>query len=169
MFRNRGPRGERFFKERRSSPFQKGDLKYVILDLLKEKPRHGYEVIRALEEQSHGLYTPSPGVVYPTLQMLEELGYASLQERDGKKVYSITEEGNNFLSERKDLADEVRSQIKSRWSFRNIGRMATLMKEYHGLEDVIGRGIRTLDADKTERIRQVLAGACRVIEEILEE
>jgi DNA-binding PadR family transcriptional regulator len=108
-------------------------------------------------------------VVYPTLQMLEELGYASLQERDGKKVYSITEEGNNFLSERKDLADEVRSQIKSRWSFRNIGRMATLMKEYHGLEDVIGRGIRTLDADKTERIRQVLAGACRVIEEILEE
>jgi DNA-binding PadR family transcriptional regulator len=169
MFRNRGPRGERFFKEHRSSPFQKGDLKYVILDLLKEKPRHGYEVIRALEEQSHGLYTPSPGVVYPTLQMLEELGYASLQERDGKKVYSITEEGNNFLSERKDLADEVRSQIKSRWSFRNIGRMATLMKEYHGLEDVIGRGIRTLDADKTERIRQVLAGACRVIEEILEE
>jgi DNA-binding PadR family transcriptional regulator len=169
MFRNRGPRGERFFKEHRSSPFQKGDLKYVILDLLKEKPRHGYEVIRALEEQSHGLYTPSPGVVYPTLQMLEELGYASLQERDGKKVYSITEEGNNFLSERKDWADEVRSQIKSRWSFRNIGRMATLMKEYHGLEDVIGRGIRTLDADKTERIRQVLAGACRVIEEILEE
>ena len=78
------------------SPFQKGDLKYVILDLIKEKPRYGYEIIRDLEERSHGFYTPSPGVIYPTLQMLEETGYTSSAEQDGKRVYTITEEGRQF-------------------------------------------------------------------------
>jgi DNA-binding PadR family transcriptional regulator len=77
----------------RQSPFQKGDLKYVLLDLIKEKPRHGYDIIRALEEQSRGMYAPSAGVVYPTLQMLEEMGYTKSDQLDGKKVYSITEEG----------------------------------------------------------------------------
>ena len=74
MFRGHAFRRERFMKGPwRESSFQKGDLKYVILDLIKDKPRHGYEIIRELEEMSHGLYTPSPGAVYPTLQMLEEL------------------------------------------------------------------------------------------------
>ncbi len=170
MFRDRIIRGERFFRGHwKDSPFQKGDLKYVVLDLLKGKPRYGYEIIRALEEQSHGLYTPSPGVVYPTLQMLEEMGYASSQERDGKKVYTITEEGHQFLVERKDLADEVRSHIKHRWSFRNIGRMAMVMKEYHALEHVLGRGIRSLDATKAQRVREILSRAYKEIETILEE
>jgi DNA-binding PadR family transcriptional regulator len=163
-------RGERFFRGHwREGHFQKGDLKYIVLDLLKEKPRYGYEIIRALEEQSYGLYTPSPGVVYPTLQMLEEMGYASSQERDGKKVYTITEEGRRFLTERKDLADEVRSHIKHRWSFHNIGRMAMVMKEYHALENVLGRGIRSLDADKAQRIKEILSRAYQEIEAIVEE
>ena len=93
------------------TPFQKGDLKYVVLGLIKDKPRYGYEIIKALEEKSHGFYTPSPGVVYPTLQMLEEMGYASSAERDGKKVYTITEEGSKFLAENVDLANEVHKQM----------------------------------------------------------
>lgn len=170
MFRDRIYRGERFFREpRRESRFQKGDLKYVVLDLLKEKPRYGYEIIRDLEEQSHGLYTPSPGVVYPTLQMLEEMGHASSQERDGKKIYTITEQGLRFLDERKDSADEVRSQMKHRWSFKNIGRMAMIMKDYHALESVLGRRLFGLDPDKTQRIREVLTSAYKEIESILEE
>ena len=121
MFRDRFFRGERFFRgQERESRFQKGDLKYVILDLLKEKPHYGYEIIRALEEQSYGLYTPSPGVVYPTLQMLEEMNYASSQELDGKKVYSITEDGVKFLAERKDTADKVRNQKDKRASFERV-------------------------------------------------
>ena len=170
MFRDRMIRSEGFFRShRRESHFQKGDLKYVVLDLLKEKSRYGYEIIRALEEQSHGLYAPSPGVVYPTLQMLEEVGYAISQERDGKKVYTITDEGLKFLAERKDLADEVRSQIKHRWSFSNIGRMAMVMKEYHALEHLLGSALRNLDADRTKRIRGVLSQAYQEIEVILEE
>ena len=170
MFRGRAFKGERFFRGHwHESPFQKGDLKYVVLDLLKEKPRYGYEIIRALEEQSHGLYTPSPGVVYPTLQMLEEMGYAEVQERDGKKTYSITEAGLQFLAERKDSADEVRSQMKHRWSFKNIGTMAVVMKEYRALESILGHRLFGLEQDKMQRIRQILTHAYHEIESILEE
>jgi len=170
MFRVHAFKGERFFKGPwRESSFQKGDLKYVILDLIKDKPRHGYEIIRELEEMSYGFYTPSPGAIYPTLQMLEEMGYATAVERDGRKVYTITEAGINFLTERKDSADEVRSHMKRRWSFKNIGKMVTMMKEYHALENLVGRGLRSLDADKIERIRQVLIDTAGAIEAILEE
>ncbi|HEY55479.1 MAG TPA: PadR family transcriptional regulator [Dehalococcoidia bacterium] len=170
MFRDRASHGERFFRGRwRESSFQKGDLKYVILDLIKDKPRHGYEIIRELEELSHGFYTPSPGAVYPTLQMLEEMGYTSAAERDGKKIYTITEAGLKFLDERKDSADEVRSQMKRKWSFKNIGKMALLMKEYHALENLLSRALRSLDADKMQRIREVLINAYKEIEAILAE
>lgn len=170
MFRDRIFTEERLFRgSRRRSSFQKGDLKYVILDLIKDKSRHGYDIIRELEEQSHGLYKPSPGVIYPTLQMLEEMGYASSAEQEGKKVYSITEEGHQFLVKQRDIADSVRSQMKKRWSFRNIGRMAMVMKEYHALEHLLSRGFRNLDADKTQRIRDVLIQAYNNIETIIEE
>jgi DNA-binding PadR family transcriptional regulator len=170
MFRDRMFNGERFFRSpRRGSSFQKGDLKYILLDLIKDKPRHGYDIIRELEERSYGFYRPSPGVIYPTLQMLEEMGYASSTEQEGKKVYSITEEGLAFLAKKKDIANGVRSQIKHNWSFKNIGRMALVMKEYHALENLLGQGFRSLDADRTERIRQVLIRAYQEIETILEE
>ena len=153
----------------RESSFQKGDLKYVILDLLKDKPRHGYEVIRELEEMSHGLYTPSPGAVYPTLQMLEEMGYANATERDGKKIYTITEEGLKFLDERKDSADEVRSHMKHRWSFKNIGKMAMMMKEYHALEHMLTQALRSQDTEKMQRIREILSDTYKEIEAIMAE
>ena len=106
-----GPHGRFFHGPPMVTPFSRGDLKYVVLSLIKDKPRYGYEVIKALEDKSHGFYAPSPGVVYPTLQMLEEMGYASSTERDGKKVYTITEEGSKFLAKNIDLADEVHKQM----------------------------------------------------------
>jgi len=170
MFRGRIFHEERFF---RSSPrwasFQRGDLKYIILDLLKDKPRHGYDIIRELEELSYGFYKPSPGVIYPTLQMLEEMGYASSTEQEGKRVYSITEEGLKFLANQSNIADGVRRQIKHKWNFGNIGRMVMVMKEYHALEDLLGSGFRSLDADKAEQIRQILSRAYQEIESVLQE
>ena len=170
MFKDRFIRDERrSHRQSRESSFQKGDLKYVILGLLKDKPRHGYDIIRELEEQSLGTYKPSPGAVYPTLQMFEDMGYTTSTERDGKKTYTITEHGLQFLAERKDSADEVRSHMKRRWSFKNIGRMAMVMKEYHALEHILGRGFRTLDADQTQRIREILVNARNEIENIISE
>ena len=170
MFRDRIFHEARFFRgSRRWSSFQKGDLKYVILDLLKDKPRHGYDIIRELEEQSYGFYKPSPGVVYPTLQMLEEMGYARSTEQEGKKVYSITGEGLKFLANQSDIADDVRRQMKYRWGFKNIGRMIMVMKEFHALEDLLGSSFRRLDADKAEQVRRILSQAYQEIESVLEE
>jgi DNA-binding PadR family transcriptional regulator len=169
MFRDRMFHEERFFRgSRRGTSFQKGDLKYVILDLLKDKPRHGYDIIRELEEMSYGFYKPSPGVIYPTLQMLQEMGYVSSTEQEGKRVYSITEEGLKFLENQSNIADDVRRQMKHKWSFKNIGRMIMVMREYHALEDLLGRGFRSLDADKAEQIRQILSQAYQEIESVLQ-
>jgi len=170
MFRDRIFHEERFFRgSRRWASFQKGDLKYVILDLLKDKPRHGYDIIRELEELSYGFYKPSPGVIYPTLQMLEEMGYASSTEQEGKRVYSITEEGLKFLENQSNIANGVRRQMKHKWSFKNIGRMVTVMKEFHALENLLGDSFRRLDADKAEQIRRILSQAYQAIESVLEE
>jgi DNA-binding PadR family transcriptional regulator len=170
MFRDRIFDEERFFRgSRRWASFHKGDLKYVILDLLKDKPRHGYDIIRELEELSYGFYKPSPGVIYPTLQMLEEMGYASSNEQEGKRIYSITEEGLKFLDNQSNIANGVRRQMKHKWSFKNIGKMIMVMKEYHALEDLLGSSFRRLDADKAGQIRQILSQAYQAIESVLQE
>src|SRR5437763_13926005 len=98
LFGHRGGRGHRGFGLRRM--FEQVDLRFVILHLLSEKPRHGYEIIKAIEERFGGMYSPSPGVVYPTLTLLEELGHATVTAAEaGKKLYAITEAGTAFLAE----------------------------------------------------------------------
>src|SRR4029079_9656328 len=88
--------------------FDQGHLKFVILRLLDEKPRHGYEIIKEIEERFGGMYSPSPGTVYPTLTMLEDLGYARvLPEEGGKKIYEITEEGRKHLGEQQPCNREL--------------------------------------------------------------
>jgi DNA-binding PadR family transcriptional regulator len=78
--------------------FAHGDLRLVILRLIAEKPRHGYEIIKAIEEQVGGAYSPSPGVIYPTLTLLEELGHVTVSPADGaKKLHTITPEGRAYL------------------------------------------------------------------------
>lgn len=79
--------------------FGRGDMKYALLWLLQERPMHGYEMIKALEQRSGGFYTPSPGSIYPTLQMLEEGGYVTGCEVEGKKVYTITDAGRALLTD----------------------------------------------------------------------
>ncbi len=103
-----GSRGGR----RRTQMFESGEMKFVILRLLKEKPRHGYEVIKALEEKLSGYYTPSAGTVYPTLQLLEDEGFVRVVETDGKKVYHVTPEGERYLEEHRDLLDEIIDRVR---------------------------------------------------------
>ncbi len=95
----------------RQQIFESGEVKYVILRLLKEKPRHGYEIIKALEEKMGGWYTPSAGTVYPTLQLLEDQGYVRAVESEGKKVYHITTEGEAFLEEHRDVLDDILERV----------------------------------------------------------
>jgi DNA-binding PadR family transcriptional regulator len=95
-----GPRGPHGFGGEGGRFFGRGDVKYALLELLQERPMHGYEMIKALEQKSGGFYTPSPGSVYPTLQMLEDSGQVTSNEVEGKKVYTITDAGRASLAER---------------------------------------------------------------------
>ncbi len=79
--------------------FERGDLKYALLELLQERPKHGYEMMKNLEERMGGFYAPSAGAVYPTLQLLEDRGWATSETVEGKKVYTITDEGRAALAE----------------------------------------------------------------------
>src|SRR3954447_21994269 len=92
-------------------PFAKGQFKFIVLRLLAEQPSHGYELIRALEERLDGRYTPSPGVLYPTLQMLEDLGYVQAQEHEGRKVYTVTEAGHRYLAEQRTVVEATWAQL----------------------------------------------------------
>ena len=92
--------------------FEQGDLKYVILQLLADKPRHGYEIIKELEERFGGAYAPSAGTIYPTLSLLEDLGYASVTvEEGGKKIYAITDAGRRYLEENKSAVEDIFERI----------------------------------------------------------
>src|SRR5262249_45140783 len=97
-----GPGGRAFWSGGRK--LASGDLQLVLLALLAERPSHGYELIKALEERSGGFYTPSPGMVYPALTWLEEVGYASVTAEGAKKLYSITETGRAYLKDHQDAA-----------------------------------------------------------------
>ena len=106
-----GPRG-RGWRARAGRVFEQGDLKYVILRLLAEKPRHGYEIIKELEERFGGAYAPSPGTVYPTLTMLEDLGFArAMPEEGGRKIYEITDAGRKHLEEHSATVDDIFERI----------------------------------------------------------
>ena len=91
--------------------FDHGELRLVILALIAEHPSHGYELIKAIEERLGGSYSPSPGVVYPTLTLLEELGHATVAENGGKKLYTVTDAGRAYLAANADAVDAATSRM----------------------------------------------------------
>lgn len=119
---------------RRGGPRQRqrrGDIKYILLEVLAEQPRHGYDLIKVLEERYGGFYRPSPGSVYPTLQLLEEEGNLTSELQEGKRVYTITEAGKAVLEARKQ-EEEAR-----RPGFFGFGRSEP-NPELHKLRESMG-------------------------------
>jgi DNA-binding PadR family transcriptional regulator len=112
---HRGPFGHgggRGMGMRGGRMFDHGDLRLVVLAMLAEKPAHGYELIKAIEERLGGAYSPSPGVIYPTLTLLEELGYAAQVPGEGsKKLYEITPDGRTYLSENQAAVDALLARM----------------------------------------------------------
>jgi DNA-binding PadR family transcriptional regulator len=93
--------------------FDYGELRLLLLAMIAERPRHGYEIIKAIEERFGGSYTPSPGVIYPTLAWLDDMGYASIDAEDsGRKRYRLTAEGEAFLVANRAAADELQSRLR---------------------------------------------------------
>jgi DNA-binding PadR family transcriptional regulator len=106
-----------------------GDLQVVLLALLAEQPSHGYELIKALEARSGGFYSPSPGMIYPALTWLEEVGYASVAADGAKKLYTITDAGREYLNKHHEAADAMLSQLEQ------IGRKMGRVREIFSGED----------------------------------
>ncbi len=148
--------------------FEQGDLKYVILSMLAEKPRHGYEIIKALEERFGGAYSPSPGAVYPTLTLLEEMGYArTTLEEGGKKVYEITAEGRVYLDQNKSSVDEIFDRISE---FAGSFFGAPMVDIHHAFKNVAratyATATRLHDPAQLQRIREILERAASDIEAV---
>ncbi|HSJ62421.1 MAG TPA: PadR family transcriptional regulator [Gemmatimonadaceae bacterium] len=160
--RGRGPRGGRIFEQ--------GDLKYVILQLLEEKPRHGYDIIKELEDRFAGTYSPSPGTVYPTLSMLEDMGYARAQtEEGGRKIYEITEEGKAYLEENRGTVTDIFDRIADLGSSIFSTEMMALNQAFKRLGWVTYSNAPKLsrDADKLKSVRDILERAAAEIEAAL--
>ena len=166
-----GPMGFAFGSGRRGlgfKVFDRGDLKYMILKLLSKKPMHGYEVMRALEEESCGCYTASAGSVYPTLQMLEDQGYVVCEETEGKKVYSITDEGGEFLEENGDLVDDILDRVSEFTDRFFRSEMKDLTGSFRRLAQVtFERGIRWAETpEQLQKMIEILERAIREVEDI---
>jgi DNA-binding PadR family transcriptional regulator len=127
-----------------------GDLRLIALALIAEQPRHGYDLIKQLEEKTSGWYSPSPGIVYPTLTYLEESGHLTSQADGTKKLYTITEEGRAYLEENRDVVDAVMSRLAY------IGKKARRMRERFGEEDD-RRGSAPLVKAALDNLREVAA------------
>lgn len=123
----RGLGGQGF---RAGRKFAAADLQLILLALLATQPSHGYELIKALEERSGGFYTPSPGVIYPALTYLEEIGYATVAAEGSKKLYSITDAGRAYLEEHREAVDATLAQLE------HIGRrMGRVRDAFSGSDD----------------------------------
>ena len=99
-----------------------GDLRLIALALIAEQPRHGYEIIKVLEDKTGGWYAPSPGVVYPTLTYLEEAGYVTAQADGAKKLYTVTADGRAYLESNRDFVDALLERLA------NVGERAGRMR-----------------------------------------
>jgi len=166
-----GPRGWAWGGRgpRRRQWFEAGDMKYVILKLLRDKPRHGYEVMKELEERMHGCYSPSPGTVYPTLQWLEDEGLVRASDVDGKKVYEITEAGRKFLEEHKDVVDDIFERVKSAVDDWFGGSMADINHAVGVLVRKVYRtGWRARDEAARKRVTEILGRAAEDIDAVVQ-
>jgi DNA-binding PadR family transcriptional regulator len=140
-------------------------MKYVILKLLQDKPRHGYEVMKELEDRMQGCYSPSPGTVYPTLQWLEDEGLVSAKDVAGKKVYEITDTGRQFLDEHRDLVDEIFDRVSDAVERVAGGAMAEVNRAVGRVVKAAYRaGWKATDETRGHRIAEILGRAAEEIE-----
>jgi DNA-binding PadR family transcriptional regulator len=145
--------------------FGPGDLRLVLLSLIAEKPRHGYDLIRAIEEKFAGAYAPSPGAVYPTLTLLEEQDYIVAGAQSGtKKLYEITDAGRGFLDENAVALRGIQSRMD----------LAAQAFSIHSTPETVREAIRTLKQslhmrrgpwtpEEAERVRKLIEATARQI------
>jgi DNA-binding PadR family transcriptional regulator len=154
-----GPARERFFDT--------GHLRLVILQLIAEKPSYGYEIIKAIEERLSGGYAPSPGVVYPTLTLLEEEGFAASSTEGNKKLFTATDAGREYLKANNATVKVIFGRMEQARKVFGRGRSPQIMRALMNLKFALkmraGRG--DLSTEQVSKIAEVLDAAARAIDE----
>ncbi len=166
-----GMRGDGGDMMRAGRMLAQGDLRLLALALIAEQPRHGYEIIKVLEEKTSGWYAPSPGIVYPTLTYLEEAGYVTAQADGAKKLYTITDEGRAYLESNRAFVDAVLERLEAvgervssrRGDDENEGRHGPRVPRLvraalENLREVAADRLRS-DAEAETKVVEVLARA----------
>jgi DNA-binding PadR family transcriptional regulator len=157
-------RGSRYGRGRGGSRARRGDVRAAALGLLAERPMHGYEMIKEIEERTGGAWTPSAGSIYPTLQMLEDEGLVSSQEIDGKRRFTLTDTGR--------AEQESRAGEEAPWEAARVGadpEQIHLRESVHKLHHSIGQVFHAADEGQQRRIRELLDETRRKIYAILSE
>jgi len=156
-----------------------GDLRLIALRLIEGQPRHGYDIIKALEDTTSGWYAPSPGIVYPTLTYLEEVGYLTSQPEGAKKLYTITDEGRAHLAENRDLIDAVmkrlafigekaariRERMEGEQETERGGRYQLVRAAFDNLRESTRERLKN-DADAEAKVVEILARAANEIRKL---
>jgi DNA-binding PadR family transcriptional regulator len=168
MFEGFMGRHGRGFGGDRERLFDSGELRLVILQLVAEKPSYGYEIIKAIEERLSGGYAPSPGVVYPTLTLLEEEGYATSSTEGNKKLYTVTELGTEYLKTNQATVKAIFGRMEQAGDVFGRGRSPQIMRAIMNLKFALklraSQG--NLTPEQTRRIADAIDAAARVIGEV---
>lgn len=146
--------------------FGSGDLRYVILQLISEKPSYGYEIMKSIQERLGGNYAPSPGVVYPMLTMLEEMGYASVATEGTRKLYSITEEGAKALAENKAIVDALFARIENLRAHYAAQRPQQIERAVENLRMALRMKMGSLTTEQINAVTDIIDNAAKQIERI---
>jgi DNA-binding PadR family transcriptional regulator len=149
--------------------FDGGQLRLVILQLIAEKPSYGYEIMKAIEERLSGGYAPSPGVVYPTLTLLEEEGLATVEAAEGnKKLYAATDAGREFLKANSVMVKAIFGRMEKAGKRFDRGRSPQIMRAMMNLNMALR--MRTergdLNAEQLSKIAEAIDAAARAIDEV---
>jgi DNA-binding PadR family transcriptional regulator len=170
-----GEGGEDLMRARRM--LVQGDLRLIALSFIAEAPRHGYEIIKLLEEKTADWYSPSPGIVYPTLTYLEEAGYVTASTEGSKKLYAITPEGRAYLEANRDLVNVVLDRLTAlgerviRWwraergergNRRNLPPLVEAAFDH--LRETVSKRLEN-DAEAESRLVEILARAATELQQ----
>ena len=146
--------------------FDAGELRLVILSFIAEKPSHGYEIMKAISDQTAGAYAPSAGVVYPTLNQLEDEGLATATSEGGKKQYTITEAGQAELQSQKERIDDVLGRIRQMGETYGTRRAPEVMRAMHNFKLALRLkfGGGDLTQEQIRKIAEILDSAAKEVE-----
>jgi DNA-binding PadR family transcriptional regulator len=151
---------------------ERGTLRYIIMDVLKDGPKHGYEIIKQLEERTQGIYSPSPGTLYPTLQLLEDQGIVRSDQESDRRVYHLTDSGHAELDKNAALVEGFWARFRERTpSGPNLHEMKFAGDALKDLLRTVGGGMRNAvlsgDPDTVRKIRLALERCQNEIREII--